>query len=93
MRNLKSLWEQRHDLMPMLRDAQRGDYHISLWTKMAFLGCLLYVIMPFDILPDFIPIIGWSDDATLIFFLTKRIASEIQRYKTMKEKTLRLVRY
>ncbi len=92
VRHLKSLWEQRHDLGPMLRDAHRGQYRISRWTQLAFLICVLYVLMPFDFLPDFLPILGWSDDAAMIFFFTRRIAAEVQRYKELKGRTLKLVR-
>ncbi len=31
------------------------------WASMAFSG--LYVLSPFDVIPDVIPIVGWLDDA------------------------------
>jgi uncharacterized membrane protein YkvA (DUF1232 family) len=34
---------------------------------------MLYLINPFDILPDFIPIIGWIDDLALIAILTESL--------------------
>lgn len=30
------------------------------------LGCIIYVIVPIDILPDLIPILGWIDDLVVI---------------------------
>lgn len=32
-------------------------------TCIIIMICLLYIISPIDFLPDFIPIIGWIDDA------------------------------
>ncbi len=92
-RHLKSLWQQRHDLIPMLRDAHRGEYRISGWTKLAFVACLVYVLSPIDLIPDFLPILGWGDDAAILFFLTRRIAAEIQRYREQKGRALKLVRF
>ena len=34
--------------------------------------CLLYVAFPFDLAPDWIPIIGWSDDVVAIFLAIQR---------------------
>lgn len=39
--------------------------------------CLLYIISPIDFLPDFIPFIGWIDDAMagLLLFTTVIVGS------------------
>lgn len=34
---------------------------------------LIYLINPLDILPDFIPILGWVDDLALIAILTESL--------------------
>jgi uncharacterized membrane protein YkvA (DUF1232 family) len=34
---------------------------------------IIYLINPLDILPDFIPIIGWIDDLALIVILTESL--------------------
>jgi uncharacterized membrane protein YkvA (DUF1232 family) len=36
----------------------------------AVLG-LLYIVMPVDFVPDFIPILGWIDDGVMTYFLIK----------------------
>ena len=38
------------------------------WNKWLVLGlCILYIIFPIDIIPDFIPVLGWGDDAMAMF--------------------------
>jgi uncharacterized membrane protein YkvA (DUF1232 family) len=42
---------------------------------------LLYFISPVDLLPDFIPILGYVDDAFVISLVMNAIGSEIERYQ------------
>lgn len=40
--------------------AQRPE--TPAWAKTIIYGALAYFIMPIDVIPDFIPIVGYSDD-------------------------------
>ncbi len=37
-------------------------------VKAGIIGALSYLISPFDLVPDFIPVVGYSDDALAIAF-------------------------
>lgn len=37
-------------------------------------GTLVYLLSPFDIAPDFIPIIGWIDDGILVTLLVSEVS-------------------
>lgn len=37
-------------------------------TKLAALLVALYVLSPVDLIPDWLPLAGWPDDATLLAF-------------------------
>lgn len=43
-------------------------------NKWLFFGlCMLYIVCPIDIIPDFIPVLGWGDDAMALFMGIQRL--------------------
>lgn len=42
------------------------DERTPLWVKGLIVGALGYFIMPWDAVPDLIPVAGWADDAGVI---------------------------
>lgn len=46
-------------------------------TKLAMLGSLLYVIVPTDLIPDFIVGFGQVDDAAVLLYLGKCIYNDL----------------
>jgi uncharacterized membrane protein YkvA (DUF1232 family) len=42
------------------------DERTPLWAKGLAAGGLVYLILPLDAVPDFIPFIGYSDDAVVM---------------------------
>lgn len=43
-----------------------GDRRVPLWPKAVLVGALAYVVSPFDLLPDLLPVVGQLDDLTLL---------------------------
>lgn len=46
-------------------------------AKLTILGALGYLILPIDVIPDFIPVIGLVDDASVIAFALYQVLSHI----------------
>jgi uncharacterized membrane protein YkvA (DUF1232 family) len=42
------------------------DGRVSIWPKALLLGALVYVLLPFDLVPDFIPGFGQIDDVVIV---------------------------
>ena len=45
------------------------------------LATLLYLVMPIDIIPDFLPLIGLSDDLSVIAWFVTTFQSELTRFR------------
>jgi uncharacterized membrane protein YkvA (DUF1232 family) len=54
------------------------DRHTPTYVRVALIAALAYFIDPFDLLPDFMPIIGLTDDAAVIATATKLVWDQIK---------------
>ena len=43
-----------------------ADPTTPLWAKSILAAAIAYVLCPFDAIPDFIPIVGWTDDVGVV---------------------------
>jgi len=68
-------------LYEMVRDK---NFKLDNKTYLIIAGAIAYVVLPLDVIPDFIPIAGWVDDAFVLSMVTKSISDEIKRYKIYK---------
>jgi len=72
---IRELWPKVRSLFEMIRDPQ------AAWSAKAMaIGALVYLISPFDAIPDFIPFAGLADDAALIVAVVATLARELDRY-------------
>lgn len=88
---LSALWRYRVGLFSMFRDMLGGRYKASFLTIVAIVAAAIYIFSPIDLIPDFIPVIGWMDDGTVFYFLLKRLMYELSRYSATKT-NLKLVK-
>ncbi|MBE0485796.1 YkvA family protein [Marinobacter sp.] len=74
-------------MFSLIRDYWRGDYRDIPWKSIAAIaGALLYVLNPIDLIPDFIFIIGFLDDAGVVALCLKLVESDLHRYAAWKER-------
>jgi uncharacterized membrane protein YkvA (DUF1232 family) len=55
---------------------------------------IAYVVLPFDFVPDWVPVLGWLDDATLatlgLFIISKLVPKEVLRDYERKDEEKQL---
>jgi len=72
-------------MIAMIKDIKNGAYKNVPWFTIAtIVFVLLYVLNPMDIVPDFIPGVGFIDDLTLLTIAIGWIETDINRYKNWK---------
>jgi len=66
----------------MLRDYQAGKYKKApVWTISVAAFALLYVLVPLDLVPDFIPVAGLVDDALVVAAALSMIGQDLKDYE------------
>ena len=72
-------------LFQLLKDYKNKRYTQTPWLSIAaILFVLLYILNPLDLVPDFIPFVGYIDDASVIALTYKMINSDVQNYQDWK---------
>ncbi|HXZ21588.1 MAG TPA: YkvA family protein [Pseudolabrys sp.] len=54
------------------------DHKTPLPVKTALIGALAYFVLPADIIPDVLPVVGFTDDAAVLAATVNLVASHIR---------------
>jgi len=74
----RELLEGVRTMWRMLVDS---SYTISWDVKAWIIFGLAYFISPFDIIPDFLPGVGYLDDALVVAWVLHQISDEVTKYR------------
>lgn len=69
------------DFMLLFNMITDRDFQLDTKTYMIIAGALAYVVLPIDVIPDFIPGVGFIDDLFVVGFVVKSLSDEIARFK------------
>ena len=70
----------------MLHDIFTGKYKkVPVGTIAAIVGTLLYVILPADLIPDLIPVVGYLDDAAVVSACLSATSFDLEEYKKYRK--------
>lgn len=65
----------------MTRAYAQGYYRNVPWkTMLLIVGAILYFIDPIDLIPDFIPVTGLTDDLGILLWVINRVSDEIDKF-------------
>ncbi len=68
-------------LMRMVRAYASGEYKQLPWKSLvSIVAVLIYFVSPIDLIPDFLPVIGITDDVALVVWLVKTLGGDIRKF-------------
>ena len=74
-------------LFAIMKDYVSGEYREIPWFSIAaIVTALLYVLNPIDLIPDFIPVVGYVDDALIVATCLVMVEADLHEYKDWKMK-------
>jgi uncharacterized membrane protein YkvA (DUF1232 family) len=75
-----------NDFFRFLRALATRRYPVIPWRSLfIFVFVVVYGVDPIDLIPDFIPIIGYFDDAAMSGFLIWSIRKDIKKFLRWEE--------
>lgn len=84
---LRHLLEDGKLLLRLIEDFRKGRYRqIPLWTLSAAGFALLYVLNPFDVIPDTLPVFGVLDDAAVVSACFKLLEQDLHDYREWRRR-------
>ena len=82
---LKKVLENVRELYALFKDSVKGNYKLHPANVAMIGGGLLYFLLPVDLIPDFIPLVGYLDDLAVLTTIMNSLKGEINAYRSWKE--------
>lgn len=86
-KNVSAFREQLGVVTRLLKAYASGEYRQLPWkTLIRVIAVLIYFVSPIDILPDFLPIVGITDDIALMLWLFSAITDDIEKFRQWEQR-------
>jgi uncharacterized membrane protein YkvA (DUF1232 family) len=77
-----TFWRDLAAVLRMLRAWRNKNYaKLPRKTIIMALAAVIYFVDPFDLIPDWIPVIGYLDDAAVLGLVMVAIRSDLERFQ------------
>lgn len=76
----KPTWFLLRNIRILLRMLRDRSFHMEWSSRALILGALVYFLLPSDLVPDVLPVLGLTDDTLIVGMVIKRLSREIERY-------------
>jgi uncharacterized membrane protein YkvA (DUF1232 family) len=78
---LAELWENLKAVFRLLQAYFGKQYTTIPWGSVVLIvGAVIYFVSPIDLMPDWIPLSGFIDDAAVLMFVIGQIRSDLDRF-------------
>jgi len=74
-------WPYLMAMIRVIRDYQQGEYRdMSAPKLLIIIAAIIYFVSPFDVIPDWIPVLGHIDDAFVVSLALKSVRADLDTF-------------
>lgn len=74
-------WPYLLAMVRLVRDYHRAEYRDIATPKLtAIISTIIYFVSPFDVIPDYLPVLGHIDDAFVVGLALKSVRAELDTF-------------
>jgi uncharacterized membrane protein YkvA (DUF1232 family) len=86
---LKEVWDTLMAFFRLLHAYSQGHYReVPTLSLIMIIVSIIYFLSPVDLIPDFIPVAGYLDDAALLGWTMKTVKSDIDNFMSWEQRTI-----
>lgn len=79
---LQTIFNKIITLGKLLKFYATGEYRdIEIKNIVIIITAFVYFLSPIDLIPDFIPMLGFADDVALVTFVFNSVSDEIEKFE------------
>ena len=83
---MQTLKNQAGTFIRMIRSYQAGEYQRTPWKSLLLITAgVIYFVSPLDLIPDFIPVMGFMDDITVLLWILNSVRGDVEKYEEWED--------
>ncbi len=78
---LSEMWENLKALFRLMQAYVRREYTKAPWGSVVLITvAIIYFVSPIDLVPDWLPLAGFIDDAAVLAFVLRQVKTDLDKF-------------